>query len=468
MKLYPAQQQHVTAWLRQPAPRRKVWVWDTGTGKTAGSLQAVELGDYRRVLIICPAMVRRHWLREVGKWTSRRDAAVIELGRNVKVSRTAAERRESTYAANIQIVSYDLVGEVDSADWDLIIFDEVHHLATPSSQQARRCEGLLSANFTADVLGLTATLIPTEAAQVWNPLRLLFGVAKWGKKATTRNQINWNFRMRYCHVERTEYGVDTWGCRPDRREELANRMKPHVAVLHREDIIADMPPLDLSLMDLPTVDRMVANQPLGVGQTGMCMLTAATLVGWAESCAESCSHIVILVHRRALVEELRRQLLSFSVGMRNHEVRVVTGAITPTRRQEILDDCSRSQRCILIGTHDSVAEGVRMMWPQQVMIDEWSLSPGRVLQVLGRFQSVGSQLRPSVHLRATADTWNSAEKLLERVTVVQDLLSGGEATANLANVLRPGEPSPEDMASSWLGLFDNQRSADMTEQEESA
>jgi hypothetical protein len=469
-QLYPAQQHAVDYWASLARPRRRVWAWNTGCGKTAATLSAVERLTYSRVLVVCPALVRRHWLREVSQWTLRTDAACIEIGRKRLVSTTARVRRRAAYSANIQIVSYDLVGEVDSAGWDLIVFDEAHHLATPTSVQSRRCEGLCRANPGADILGLTATLIPTEAEQVWNPMRLLFGPAKWGKPATSgRNQINWNFRMRYCNVERNEYGVSTWGCREDRRAELAGRLKSGVTVLRREDIIADLPPLDLSLLDLPPMTVTTAGDPHrfpGTQRTTLLPPHAKVLITWAEQCAEDSSHIVILVHHRDLVEELRTQLMKDSIPLRNHDVRCVTGEIPAAARVEALDACGRLDRVVLVGTHDSIAEGVRLMWAKQVLIDEWSMSPGRVLQTLGRFQSVGSPLRPCVHLRATAETWGDAEKLLERVNVVQDVLGKDKGASGLAKILTQGEPSPDDMMASWLDVLSSQRTGELSEDDE--
>lgn len=454
--LYPAQAAGVRRYLDLPQPRRFIFSWKTGCGKTAASLQILcqqmKPGELPpRTLIVCPAVVRNHWYKELAKWagdSAQEYAGEITVGRSRKLSKKRAKLREQAYSSPIQIVSYDLLSQVTAEGWHYIILDELHHCAQPGSKQSKIVRTLMAANPSADVLGLSATLIPTEAKQLWNPLRLLFGESEWGKPSKT-GDVSWNFCFRYCNIEHTEYGVRAYGTNAQYVTELRTRIKNVTYPLSREDIIADLPPLDVKVQQFPSV-RSQAKLIEQVKE-------------WHDQFdRDDVNHKVILVRHRQLA-----RAIADALGITgNPEVGTyIDGAMSPEKRAQCLDECERQERCTLVGTHEALSEGIRLMWAQQVLVAEWSQSPGRVMQLLGRFNSVGSQARPQVTIHSTDKTWAAARTLIRRTEDVIAALGASPKEEEIRDIFGEAAEVGTVSADDWVSMFDSHTPDDWRDDE---
>jgi hypothetical protein len=439
--LYPAQAEGVARFLAQPRPRRFILPWKTGCGKTAATLTALRRLSAPappRTLIVCPAVVRNHWWREICKWIgaeAQQQAAEIAWGRNRHLSKAKEAKRAQAYCCQIQIVSYDLLKEVEAEGWELIVLDELHHIAAPLSKQSRMARLLVAANPRADILGLSATLIPTEVKQLWNPLRIMFGEAEWGPRSST-GDISWDFIFQYCNTERTEYGIRSWGVRDDRAAQLRGRLSAITYPLSREDIIDDLPPLDVKLLQMPSQGDSLKTM----------------LLDWHDQFdGDDVKKIVVLVRHRKLAHEVK-------VALDKAKVFYIDGSVPPDRRAEVLDACAAADRCTLVGTHEALSEGVRLMWAQQAIIAEWSQSPGRVIQLLGRFNSVGSTERPQVSILCTDDTYGAANNLIARTEAVMASLGSSPAESTIAKTFAAAAELEAPDEAAWLNLFTSQKS----------
>ncbi len=452
--LYPGQAEGVDRFMKLKTPRRAVFAWDTGCGKTAAAATVMrrvekeirsELGRGARILILCPALVRDHWKRELVVWAPELSphARSIYWGPTSKsASGTKVAERQAAYMARIQIVSYDLIKHIDKDGWDLIIADELHHIANPETQVAGHFLKFFTRLGRApSCLGLSATLIPTEATQLWNPMRILFPDDGWGR--SYRGGIAWTFKRRYCNLETSEYGTDAFGVREDMRGELRTRLLKRCHVLTRQDIAPNLPPLDLHAV---TLDFQTRNRK------GNCKVTYRC-VEWAEGNA-AVDKIVVLVHHRAAARAIRDQIRETSLDLRLHHLHYIDGSVPTHARDSTLINCATAPKAILIATHDSLLEGIRLMWADQVLIDEWSQSPGKMTQLMGRFNSVGSSRRPCVNLAVDEDTYGPAQTLIYRLKVVTDLLNAGKTQLSIIDELeRAGEMSDADVKTGWLDMF---------------
>jgi len=164
------------------ATRRRFLVADeVGLGKTIETGMIVrELfarGDAERILVICPAGLIRNWRDEL------RDCFRLHfdiLGDDFNDTSAAAWERHSRVIASIDTVKRPerIRRLVAGPRWDLIIFDEAHHLSRskPSgkvkpTQNYRLAEQLR--NQTRDLLFLSATPHQGDAYQFWSLIQLL-------------------------------------------------------------------------------------------------------------------------------------------------------------------------------------------------------------------------------------------------------------------------------------------------------
>lgn len=440
LRLYPAQAEGIRRFLDRPTPRRFVLPWKTGCGKTAAALNCLASLGMPRTLIVCPAIVRNHWYREIGRWLAppyQAHAAEITSGRKRKLSKPKMAAREAGYKAHIQIVSYDLLKEVDATGWGFVVLDELHHIAAPLSKQSKLAASLLKANPKADVLGLSATLIPTEVKQLYNPMRLLFGEKEWGAVSRT-GDVSWDFIFNYCNTEKTEYGMRSWGLRKDCVGKLRDKLAAVTYPLSREDIANDLPALDVKLLDIPNSRNDSTRKQIS---------------DWLNTFdPDDVKKCVVLVRYRSLARDLHKLL-----GCQyRSDLHYIDGCVDPTRRNEILAKCEAAERCTLIGTHESLLEGVRLMWAEQVIIAEWSQSPGRMLQLFGRFNSIGSQARPQLTILCNGNSYGAAQTLLERTEAVSATLGNTTSEETIRKSFAAAAKIDTVDKTEWLAMFNSQ------------
>jgi SNF2 family DNA or RNA helicase len=164
------------------ARRRRFLVADeVGLGKTieVGMIirELLSRGDARRILVVCPAGLIENWRNEM------RDCFRIYFdifGQDFTDANPLAWERH-----NLAIISIDTIKKLQrlekmiiGPDWDLIIFDEAHHLTrkkygkkidvTQNYRLAERLKGK-----TRDLLFLTATPHQGDAYQFWSLVQLL-------------------------------------------------------------------------------------------------------------------------------------------------------------------------------------------------------------------------------------------------------------------------------------------------------
>ena len=96
-------------------------------GKTAAAIAGADIISARRVLVVCPAIVRPNWEREFRKWQM--------LMRTTGLIMTSKDRPTE----DVAIVSYELLSSrpvllaLLAVDWDLMIVDEAHAVKNPSA-----------------------------------------------------------------------------------------------------------------------------------------------------------------------------------------------------------------------------------------------------------------------------------------------------------------------------------------------
>lgn len=447
--LYPAQLEGVKLFLQSEG--RFLFTYGTGVGKTPTAITAMlrYLRDIAgtadpRILVVCPAIVRRHWCTEFWRWAWV-DARPIEMGKTRKTGTKAALRaRDEAFASRVQVVSYDLLPQVEAEGWDGIIFDEIHHLSDYGSLQSKMARSLLQANPMVPALGLSATLIPTKVHQLWHPLHLLWP-GKWGRAPRT-GSIPWQFVAQWQHIEDEGYGKRPGAARVERLEELRARLSEVAHRLTREDIAADLPPVDARPLELP---GMALGRELRVAGRPRPETTAA--LQWVEALPADIHHSVILCYHRDVAAEITRALTNLNLpGM---SVMPISGQMTTAQRVQTLALADATAKAIVVATSESIREGIRLMWAQRVLYAEWRQSPKQVIQTLGRFTSVGDSRRPQIDVLTDESLRDKAQVLMRRIEDINGIMSAGSTESKVAEVFAQEDLSPEQLEAATKAMF---------------
>lgn len=220
---------------------------EPGLGKTIQAIGVANAIGAKRVLVLCPASIRRNWRREVYDWST------IS---NLKTHPIFTGKDGFNKAADYTICSYGLASRnkevfegLMSQDWDLMITDEGHYLKTPDALRTRAVFGGGHHNTDPDlpfnhfherwlaqkadkIVSLTGTPLPNRPREAYTQCRGL----DWGAIDFLSQEA---FMYRY--NPSVQYGTHTHE-EKGRLPELNARLRTNLMVRrHKKDVLTQLP-----------------------------------------------------------------------------------------------------------------------------------------------------------------------------------------------------------------------------------
>lgn len=199
-----------------------------GLGKTIQAIGMVTHMQLYPAIVVCPAIVKLNWQREILAWVLQNDRKKIHIisGR-------------STYDlpdANWYVINYDIlpswVKPLRSISPQIIILDEIHYAKSASSLRGRAARELAKGiHF---VLGLSGTPILNRPVELVNPLRILDRIDELGGRTY--------YERRYCEAGKDNFGRwNTSGAA--NLKELNDRLRSTGILIRRlkKDVLTDLP-----------------------------------------------------------------------------------------------------------------------------------------------------------------------------------------------------------------------------------
>lgn len=434
MRLRPYQAQAVQDFSDRPAPQRMFFAWEMGAGKTLAAIECVRTAKWSnnfqgkpfRLLVICPAIVRPMWQRELTKAFGV-CVGSIRWSPKARLGKAEALEREVAYDSAIQVTSFELAPYVKDAPWNFIIIDEVHNLRSGTSKQSKTVRRKLDANLEALALGLSGTLIPNEAKQLWNPVDT-FWPGMWGEPKASGNG-SWAFESEFCNREESSHGVNYYGLREDRRARLETKLAPLCSRVVQSDFAAYLPPLFVEPLFADNVP-----DPVEVA------------VKWYIETRESAAHIGIYCHLRDTARRIY-EALSRRASTMVHAT-LITGDTSVARRDMYLAQMRGASESLIVGTTHALNEGVSLSFQKAALVCEWTTSVDQTLQFIGRFarQDSASQAPTYVSYLVGPNDVGRADRIRERIESINSVLKAGEAERRAEQLFRPYEMSEDAFA----------------------
>lgn len=210
---------------------------EPGVGKTAQAIAALDAGNLKRVLIVCPAAVRAVWVGEFKKF------ATVE--RKILKGKTPHDFKHwLTGKSDVLVASYEMATRWSShfADcFDAIILDESHYLKSPGAQRTRamlgtHCRGSSGAARWAErAWFLTGTPAPNSPSDIWTFLSYVGGT-----KLTFGG-----FTAYFFKETATTFG-SRYSLRQDRAAELKQLIQANSLRRTKEEAGLNLPPIWLT------------------------------------------------------------------------------------------------------------------------------------------------------------------------------------------------------------------------------
>lgn len=248
-----------------------------GLGKTIQAIGVHNVVNTKRVLIICPASLKRNWKREWERW----DIHGLSVGMSASIQKsktsdgfTKAWTEHYWPDTDVCIVNYDMLESFDDQikyetitqsngktkkverEWDLIICDEAHLLKTKTAlrtmcifggtRKAKRSKGIEKRVFgpllSKRHLYLTGTPILSKPIELWNLIRAC------DPKGLGSNWDHYAFT--YCDAYCTNNGMDTSGA--SNLQDLNRLLRERFMVRRdKKSVLKELPDKTRELVLLP-------------------------------------------------------------------------------------------------------------------------------------------------------------------------------------------------------------------------
>jgi SWI/SNF-related matrix-associated actin-dependent regulator of chromatin subfamily A-like protein 1 len=399
---------------------------DPGLGKTLQVIAAADALGLSRILVVCPAIGRVSWIKELAKWQ--------KLDRHIFLLRDISKADTSANRSLVVIATFDEVSRKDRAKdlaalstqgWDLLVIDEAQYLKNTSSNRTRTVYGHgKRPGFCHNVRRtwiLSGTLCPNHNGELFPHLNALFPdvlVSLFGKPVD-----EFTFQETFCRVADTPFGRSIKGSKNTARlrEATAN-----VFLRRRKaDVLDDLPALDFQDHDLDP-EALGPSAKAALDTALRAMLQKAGPVGgiagkdgnenlleqWIDANA---AHIA--TERRALglakaplavmwAEDQLFQgvdkLILFAVhtdvikhldlALADHGTVVVTGATHQASRTAAVDKFQSDPECrVFIGQIQAAGTAITLTAASRVGIVEPAWTPAENLQAICRAHRLGQK-----------------------------------------------------------------------------
>jgi SWI/SNF-related matrix-associated actin-dependent regulator 1 of chromatin subfamily A len=393
---------------------------DVGLGKSAQAIHAMRALGVQRALIVCPAVVKDVWRRELLRWWNI-EGHVLE-----GTSDTFKYGEKSVVIAN-----YEILHAYAPLPMDMIVLDEGHYLANERSRRSTAAKAWAS---TADLrVLLSATPMNARERDLFNPVNTISP----GRFGYYHSKGMRGFTDVYCgaHQETIDrFGTTVWKFEWER--ELSEARKKHRVAAHAElnmrlghfmlrrtkqEVMSELPARQRHLIDVDVPDwsrvvvewddRDAARRALDLSGQGKIPHAKALITDLMSAGRK----VMVFTHRRETATSLAGDL-----GMPS-----LTGADPVlTRHKQVA-----AQPQCLVATMDCLGVGIDLTWFDTIVFVDLDWLPSKILQLEGRLHRFGQRSNIDIYYLIGKGTLDERVRsvVLERLSMYEQVLADGES-----------------------------------------
>jgi SWI/SNF-related matrix-associated actin-dependent regulator 1 of chromatin subfamily A len=407
--------------------RRRFLSYDMGLGKTPTAVEALELLDPSKTLIVCPAIVRSVWEDHLNEWWDNHPTvAVVNSKKDLDLIPHSP----------VVITSYEMLSKIPVFHWSAVIVDESHYVKNAAASRSKALKVHLETAKPMTRFFLTGTPLDNEPTDVFNQVDLLFpGI--FGNE--------WQFKRRYCLQRPNEYaysGKEWYGLNPETAPELSRRLKSIMSRVTKKEVAHLLPPLRINTVRVKPVGRglkALLEAPLDELRTigTFTSQKVQQIVSMVENAqANGVSHVAVMTHLRSTAE----RVAALVNGV------VVHGEETPEERMEKVN-ALRKTGGVLCATMHSLTTGVSLPEFSYAIFGELYGNPSVVAQAMNRVHRISGKLAVQIDvlvLEGTAEE-RLAYSLLEKLGDISKVITQGVTEEALLDGLASEEIPLEEL-----------------------
>jgi SNF2 family DNA or RNA helicase len=407
---------------------------EPGLGKTIQAIGYANVIGARRILVLCPASIRRQWAREIQEWST------LDTRPSIRVINTGRDGVSTARDTNFVICSYDLARNTEThtalcaIEWDLIICDESHYLKTPQALRTRAVFGGGERNSyfwnnglakrAERIVGLTGTPLPNRPREAYTMARglnwesidylsqegFLYRFNPSVRLASGHNMEvkgrlpELNARLR-CNFMVRRRKKDVLKQLPDKRYEMTY-IEPSGAI---SEVLAKEALIDFDPRDLFNPDFLLDGTPISTLRREMGEAMVPQVIEYMKYMFEIVEHekLMLFAHHTSVIYALAEGLGKYGVSLHR-------GGMSSIAKDDARSDFVDGKNRLFIGQLDTM-EGVDGLQHvcSDVVFAEPAWNPGRNEQCVDRAHRIGQHDNVVAHFLLVEGSFN--EKVLNVV-----------------------------------------------------
>ena len=419
---------------------------EMGIGKTPEALWIAESRKAKHVLIACPNSLRYEWKRQIENWIGE---GITAISHNDSYYKLEPIVLACMNGQRYMVMNYEGFRSKQNVDIlsqlpiDLIIFDEIHKLRNPKTQQVegsmnkltREREGglwnFLEAHKNVRVIGLSGSPIMNYPNDLYVPLSCI-DREKWPRQMQPYKY----FMYEYCSWSEGRYGSYVYGTR--QMEKLRSITSPYIIRRTKKEVLPFLPEKVYRRVQLemsPEQRKLYKDMEDGIKvllDSGEPLWAASVLAALTRlrqinldpkvlgiSCPSAKTEFIL-----DTIESTDEKIVIFScfesyiywlhLLLENKGVKhvMITGKVPPDKRSGIVKEFQEGDAQICLGTVQTMGEGITLTSASNLILaDRWWNEPTNQ-QAVDRLHRIGQ--KNSVQIMMPICT-NSVDEVLDAV-----------------------------------------------------
>jgi len=429
VKLYPYQ--HIgTAFIKE---HRYVLIGDEmGLGKTLQAIAAMV--ELEQVLVVCPAMLRVTWEKEVRKFSN---MSVRKVLVNFDYSRIP----------KIVVVSYEGLKNIPrDLNPDMVVFDECHYLKNPKAARTKAAHEFIWEVRPEYCVGLSGTPIRNNVGEFYSILKMLSynPVSSNGMPIAEKSQYAFSLRFSQPITRTITIGkkgkddrrrtIEITEFKGLRNKEVLKKYLKNKYIRRTSKGVLDLPPLvsktiNLTDRDSPTSkllleewNRWVKEGKMGEHTTQLKVASAMEKVPYTckylFNMLEQGEKVVLFSDHIAPITAIMNTLIKANIKCGR-----ITGQDTQKARQEAIEEFQSGSSRVLCCSIKAASTGLTLTAARNLVFNDLSWTPGDIEQARKRIHRIGQDHACFIHYMSMGDIdSNIQEKLREKAELMRKIL----------------------------------------------
>lgn len=386
MHLYPYQKKGVDF-----ITARKVSLLadEMGLGKTVQAIAAINKLRALKALIICPAIAKINWRRELDTWLKNTDLSVHII----------ETRKEILPKADIYIVNYDLLidvniqAQLNNMRFAVGIVDEAHYL---KNMKAKRTKAVLKKVKDPRKRGVIHNCVykifMTGTPILNRPIELFPLLFTCARDVIEPYSSYERYAFQWCGAYYS-YGLNVRGA--SNLDDLKTRLSSSIMIRRREsEIENELPERRVKIMEIDPDPGVTIDTPENMESLGeLATLRSQTalakqkqILKYIEEKLDEKDKIVVFAYHRQVVEAIVEKFKDRGYSFARH----VYGGMSKNRKQLAMDEFQSNPKCkLFVGQIQSVGVAISLTAANYALFAESSWVPGEINQCIKRLHRHG-------------------------------------------------------------------------------